>query len=151
MKRFGEIPGVIDHEHRYLTNSYHVNVRQLIDAFTKIDLESELQLQSMGGAISYVEAPDLTANIDAVEALVDYAYDKLIYFEINLRGLDQCDECGYEGTLIFKDGAWTCPKCGCNNLDKLKIERRTCGYLPSGRGWNAGKTDEINDRVLHLG
>lgn len=151
MKRFGEIPGIIDHEHRYLTNSYHVNVRQLIDAFTKIDLESELQLQSMGGAISYVEAPDLTANIDAVEALVDYAYDKLIYFEINLRGLDQCDECGYEGTLIFKDGAWTCPKCGCNNLDKLKIERRTCGYLPSGRGWNAGKTDEINDRVLHLG
>lgn len=150
MKRFGEIPGVIDKEHRYLTNSYHVNVRQKIDAFTKIDLESKLQRESMGGAISYIEAPDLTQNIDAVEALVDYAYDKLIYFEINLRGLDQCNECGYEGTLEYKDGKWTCPGCGCVDSDKLEPKRRTCGYIGSHK-WNDGKTDEIEDRVIHLG
>lgn len=149
--RFGVIEGITDHN--YITNSYHVNVREEIDAFKKLGFESEFQVLSPGGAISYVEVPNMTGNIEAVLAVMQYIYETIMYAELNTK-IDVCQECGYTGEAVCIDDGhgvktWTCPNCGNQNEATLKVVRRTCGYLGSTR-WNSGRTDEITDRVLHL-
>lgn len=149
-KRFGIIPEVT--EYNYVTNSYHVNVRERIDAFTKLKFESTFQELSPGGAISYVEMANLMQNLEAVEALVTYIYDNIMYAELNTK-IDICEKCGFEGEMKLTGEAghrdWICPNCRNTDHNTLKITRRTCGYLGQNF-WNAGRTDEINDRVLHL-
>lgn len=150
-KRFGKIPEVTDHN--YITNSYHVNVREKIDAFTKLWFESEFQKLSPGGAISYVETPNLNDNIDAVLAVMGFIYDHIMYAELNTKS-DYCQECGYDGEIkIVKDETgkliWRCPKCGNTDQHTLNVARRTCGYIGVNY-WNQGRTEEIADRVLHL-
>ena len=149
-KRFGEIKDVTDHD--YITNSYHVCVREEIDAFTKLKLESEFQKLSAGGAISYVEIPNMQNNIDAVITLIQYIYETIMYAELNTKS-DYCQVCGYEGEIQVKGDVgklyWECPNCGNTDTNKLNVARRTCGYIGSNF-WNQGRTQEIKERVLHL-
>lgn len=149
-KRFGIIPGVTDKN--YITNSYHVHVTEEIDAFSKLKFESEFQALSPGGAISYVEVPDLQNNIEAVLEVMTYIYDNIMYAELNTKS-DYCQVCGYDGQIqiVEDDGKliWKCPNCGNTDQDKMNVARRTCGYIGT-QFWNQGRTQEIKDRVLHL-
>ena len=149
-KRFGIIPDVTDHD--YITNSYHVNVREHIDAFTKLKFESEFQKLSPGGAISYVEVPNMQHNIPAVLSVMKFIYDNIMYAELNTKS-DYCQCCGYDGEIkiVEDDGklVWECPKCGNRDQSKMNVARRTCGYIGSNF-WNQGRTQEIRDRVVHL-
>ena len=150
-KRFGKIPGVTDKS--YITNSYHVNVTEEIDAFTKLTFESQFQKLSPGGAISYVEVPNMQDNLDAVLAVMKHIYENIMYAELNTK-CDYCMECGYDGEIQIKeddDGKliWVCPHCGNTNQDKMSVARRTCGYIGT-QFWNQGRTQEIKERVLHL-
>lgn len=150
-ERFGVIKEVTDHD--YITNSYHVNVREPIDPFTKLQFESEFQLLSPGGAISYIECADMTKNIDAVMAVIQFIYDNIMYAELNTKS-DYCQVCGYDGEIkIVTDNGrleWQCPNCGNRDKTKMNVTRRTCGYLGS-QFWNQGRTEEIRDRFIHLG
>ena len=150
-ERFGVIKEVTDHD--YITNSYHVNVREPIDPFTKLQFESEFQLLSPGGAISYIECADMTENIDAVMAVIQFIYDNIMYAELNTKS-DYCQVCGYDGEIkIVTDNGrleWQCPNCGNRDKTKMNVTRRTCGYLGS-QFWNQGRTEEIRDRFIHLG
>ena len=149
-KRFGIIDGITDHN--YITNSYHVNVREEIDAFTKLRFESQFQALSPGGALSYVEVPNMSNNIEAVLAVIGFIYDNIMYAELNTKS-DYCQVCGYDGEIkIVKDNGklvWECPNCKNRDQNKMNIARRTCGYIGS-HYWNQGRTEEIKDRVLHL-
>ena len=149
-KRFGIVKGVTDKN--YITNSYHVHVTEDIDAFDKLKLESKFQALSPGGAISYVEVPNMQDNIEAVLSVMKYIYDNIMYAELNTKS-DYCHECGYDGqiSIIEEEGKliWECPNCGNRNTDKLNVARRTCGYIGT-QFWNQGRTQEIKDRVLHL-
>lgn len=146
-EKYGDIPNVTDKG--YYTNSYHVDVREPIDAFSKISFESEFQNKSLGGAISYVEIPNLVNNVEAVEELIRYIYDNIQYGEFNTKS-DYCHVCGYDGEiLINEDNEWECPQCHNKDHGKMNVTRRTCGYLGENF-WNTGKTKEIKSRVLHL-
>ncbi len=150
-KRFGIIPGVTDKN--YITNSYHVHVTEEIDAFSKLKFESEFQKLSPGGAISYVEVPNMKQNIPAVLSVMKFIYDNIMYAELNTKS-DFCDVCGYDGEIQIKEDEngkliWECPTCGNRNPDKMSVARRTCGYIGT-QFWNQGRTQEIKDRVLHL-
>ena len=150
-KRFGIIKNVTDHN--YITNSYHVNVRENIDAFTKLRFESDFQRLSPGGAISYVEVPNMQNNIPAVLSVMKYIYDNIMYAERNTKS-DYCEVCGYDGEIKIvedKNGklVWECPNCGNRDQSKMSVARRTCGYIGT-QFWNQGRTQEIKDRVLHL-
>lgn len=149
--RFGVIKEITDHD--YITNSYHVNVREPIDPFTKLQFESEFQLLSPGGAISYIECADMTKNIDAVMAVIQFIYDNIMYAELNTKS-DYCQVCGYDGEIkiVTDEGRleWECPNCGNRDKTKMNVCRRTCGYLGS-QFWNQGRTEEIRDRFIHLG
>ena len=150
-KRFGIIEGVTDKN--YITNSYHVHVTEDIDAFSKLSLESKFQALSPGGAISYVEVPNMQDNIEAVLQVMKYIYDNIMYAELNTKS-DYCQECGYDGEILIKkdeDGklVWECPKCGNRDQNKMNVARRTCGYIGT-QYWNQGRTQEIQERVLHL-
>jgi ribonucleoside-triphosphate reductase len=150
-KRFGIVPGVTDKN--YITNSYHIHVTEEIDAFDKLTIESKFQALSPGGAISYVEVPDMQNNIPAVMALLRHIYDNIMYAELNTKS-DYCQCCGYDGEIrIIEDDqgklVWECPSCGNRDQDKMNVARRTCGYIGT-QFWNQGRTQEIRDRVLHL-
>ena len=149
-KRFGIIPGITDKN--YITNSYHVHVSEKIDAFTKLKFESEFQKLSPGGAISYVEVPNMQDNLEAVMSVLQFIYDNIMYAELNTKS-DYCQVCGYDGEIkiVEDDGklVWECPKCGNRDQNKLNVARRTCGYIGT-QFWNQGRTQEIKDRVLHL-
>ncbi|WP_077598394.1 anaerobic ribonucleoside-triphosphate reductase [Olsenella urininfantis] len=149
-KRFGNVRGITDHG--YITNSYHVNVREEIDAFTKLQFESEFQRLSPGGAISYVEVPNMQDNLEAVLRLMQYIYDHIMYAELNTKS-DYCQVCGYDGEIqiVEDDGklVWECPHCHNHDQSKMNVARRTCGYIGT-QFWNQGRTEEIKDRVLHL-
>ncbi|MCC8028687.1 MAG: anaerobic ribonucleoside-triphosphate reductase [Lachnospiraceae bacterium] len=149
-KRFGVIAGVTDKN--YITNSYHVHVTEEIDAFEKLKFESKFQALSPGGAISYVEVPNLQNNLDAVLSVMQYIYDNIMYAELNTKS-DYCQECGFNGEILIKeeDGKlfWECPSCGNRDESKLNVARRTCGYIGT-QFWNQGRTQEIKERVLHL-
>ncbi len=146
-QRFGTIKDVTDKG--YYTNSYHVDVREKIDAFDKLSFESEFQKISSGGSISYIEIPNMNKNIDALEAVVKFIYDNIQYAEFNTKS-DFCHECGFDGEIIInKDNEWECPNCGNKDHSKLTVVRRTCGYLGENF-WNVGKTKEIKQRVMHL-
>lgn len=146
-RRFGKIKGITDRN--YITNSYHVPVFEEIDAFSKLKLESEFQRLSPGGAISYIEAPNLTNNLDAVLSVIHFIYDNIMYAEINTKS-DYCQQCGYSGEIkIDDDLEWYCPNCGNRDHNKLNVARRTCGYIGTNF-WNKGRTQEIKERVLHL-
>ena len=149
-KRFGIIPGITDKN--YITNSYHVHVTEQIDAFTKLKFESEFQQLSPGGAISYVEVPNMQDNLEAVMSVLQFIYDNIMYAELNTKS-DYCQCCGYDGEvqIVEDDGklVWQCPKCGNRDQNKLNVARRTCGYIGT-QFWNQGRTQEIKDRVLHL-
>ena len=149
-KRFGIVPGITDKN--YITNSYHVHVSEQIDAFTKLKFESDFQRLSPGGAISYVEVPNMQDNLEAVISVLQFIYDNIMYAELNTKS-DYCQVCGYDGEIkIVKDDGklvWECPKCGNRDQNKLNVARRTCGYIGT-QFWNQGRTQEIKDRVLHL-
>ena len=149
-KRFGIVPGITDKN--YITNSYHVHVSEPIDAFTKLKFESEFQRLSPGGAISYVEVPNMQDNLEAVISVLQFIYDNIMYAELNTKS-DYCQCCGYDGEIkiVEDDGklVWECPKCSNRDQNKLNVARRTCGYIGT-QFWNQGRTQEIKDRVLHL-
>ena len=150
-KRFGIIPGITDKS--YITNSYHVHVAEHIDAFTKLSFEAEFQQLSPGGAISYVEVPNMQNNVEAVLQLMQFIYDNIMYAELNTKS-DYCQICGFDGEIEIQedeDGklVWTCPQCGNRDQSKMNVARRTCGYIGT-QYWNQGRTQEIRDRVLHL-
>lgn len=150
-ERFGVIEDITDHD--YITNSYHISVREPIDAFTKLKKEAEFQKLSPGGAISYIEVPNLQDNIDAVLSVIQYIYDHIMYAELNTKS-DYCQVCGYDGEIQIKQDEsgrlfWECPNCGNHDQSRLNVARRTCGYIGS-QFWNQGRTAEIKDRVLHL-
>lgn len=150
-RRFGIIEGITDKN--YITNSYHVDVKEEIDAFTKLKFESQFQALSTGGAISYVEVPDMQNNIPAVLSVMQFIYDNIMYAELNTKS-DYCHECGYDGQIEIvedEDGKliWKCPKCGNMDQSKMNVARRSCGYIGT-QFWNQGRTQEIKDRVLHL-
>lgn len=149
-KRFGKIPGVTDKN--YITNSYHVHVSEKIDAFKKLEFEAEFQKLSPGGAISYVEVPNMQDNIPAVLSVMQYIYNHIMYAELNTKS-DYCQVCGYDGEIkiVEEEGklVWRCPNCGNEDQNKLNVARRTCGYIGT-QFWNQGRTQEIKDRVLHL-
>ena len=150
-KRFGMVPGITDKT--YITNSYHVHVTEQIDAFTKLRFEADFQQLSPGGAISYVEVPNMQQNIDAVLELMKYIYDNIMYAELNTKS-DYCQKCGFDGEIQIQedeDGklVWVCPNCGNTDQSKMNVARRTCGYIGT-QYWNQGRTQEIKDRVLHL-
>ena len=150
-KRFGIIKDVTDHN--YITNSYHVNVREKIDAFSKLKFESEFQKLSPGGAISYVEVPDMQDNIPAVLSIMQFIYENIMYAELNTKS-DYCECCGYDGEIkVVKDDfgklVWECPNCGNRDQNKMSVARRTCGYIGT-QWWNAGRTEEISQRILHV-
>ena len=149
-KRFGIVPGITDKN--YITNSYHVHVSEPIDAFTKLKFESEFQELSPGGAISYVEVPNMQDNLEAVISVLQFIYDNIMYAELNTKS-DYCQCCGYDGEIkiVEDDGklVWECPKCGNRDQNKMNVARRTCGYVGS-HFWNQGRTQEIRDRVVHL-
>lgn len=147
---FGTIEGITDHN--YITNSYHVNVRENIDAFKKLSFEAEFQKLSPGGAISYIEVPNMQDNIEAILSVIQFIYENIMYAEINTKS-DYCEVCGYDGEIkiVERDGKliWECPKCGNTDQNKMSVARRTCGYIGT-QFWNQGRTEEIRDRVLHL-
>ena len=149
-KRFGIVPGVTDKS--YITNSYHVHVTEDINAFDKLRFEAQFQHLSPGGAISYVEVPNMQNNIDAVLEVMKFIYDNIIYAELNTKS-DYCQECGYDGEIQIVDDngklVWECPNCHNRNQDKMNVARRTCGYIGT-QYWNQGRTQEIKERVLHL-
>ena len=149
-KRFGIVPGITDKN--YITNSYHVHVSEQIDAFTKLKFESDFQRLSPGGAISYVEVPNMQDNLEAVISVLQFIYDNIMYAELNTKS-DYCQVCGYDGEIkiVEDDGklVWECPKCHNRDQNKLNVARRTCGYIGT-QFWNQGRTAEIKDRVLHL-
>ena len=149
-KRFGIVPGITGKN--YITNSYHVHVSEQIDAFTKLKFESDFQRLSPGGAISYVEVPNMQDNLEAVISVLQFIYDNIMYAELNTKS-DYCQVCGYDGEIkiVEDDGklVWECPKCGNRDQNKLNVARRTCGYIGT-QFWNQGRTQEIKDRVLHL-
>jgi ribonucleoside-triphosphate reductase len=150
-RMFGTIEGVTDHN--YITNSYHVNVREHIDAFRKLKFEAEFQALSPGGAISYIEVPNMQQNIPAVLTVIRYIYDNIMYAELNTKS-DYCMCCGYDGEILIKDDEsgkliWECPNCGNWDQSKMSVARRTCGYIGT-QFWNQGRTQEIRDRVMHL-
>ena len=149
-KRFGIVPGITDKN--YITNSYHVHVSEPIDAFTKLKFEADFQRLSPGGAISYVEVPNMQDNLEAVISVLQFIYDNIMYAELNTKS-DYCQVCGYDGEIkiVEDDGklVWECPKCGNRDQNKLNVARRTCGYIGT-QFWNQGRTQEIKDRVLHL-
>ena len=149
-KRFGIVPGITDKN--YITNSYHVHVSEPIDAFTKLKFEGDFQRLSPGGAISYVEVPNMQDNLEAVMSVLQFIYDNIMYAELNTKS-DYCQCCGYDGEIriVEDDGklVWECPKCGNRDQNKLNVARRTCGYIGT-QFWNQGRTQEIKDRVLHL-
>ena len=150
-KRFGKVPGVTDRN--YITNSYHVHVTEEIDAFDKLALEAKFQTLSPGGAISYVEVPNMQNNVEAVLSVMKFIYDNIMYAELNTKS-DYCQECGFDGEIGIKnDGhgklVWECPNCGNTDQSKLNVARRTCGYIGT-QFWNQGRTQEIKERVLHL-
>ncbi len=149
-KRFGIVPGITDRN--YITNSYHVHVAEQIDAFTKLKFESDFQKHSPGGAISYVEVPNMQDNLEAVIKVMQFIYDNIMYAELNTKS-DYCQVCGYDGeiSIVEEDGklVWECPKCHNRDQNKLNVARRTCGYIGT-QFWNQGRTAEIKDRVLHL-
>ena len=150
-KRFGVIPGITDKN--YITNSYHIHVTEQINAFDKLAFESQFQALSPGGAISYVEVPNMQQNLDAVLEVMKFIYDHIMYAELNTKS-DYCQVCGYDGEIEIKedkDGKliWVCPQCGNTDQSKMNVARRTCGYIGT-QYWNQGRTQEIRDRVLHL-
>ena len=150
-KRFGIVPGVTDRT--YITNSYHVHVTEPMDAFAKLTLESKFQLLSPGGAISYVEVPNMQSNIPAILDVIKFIYDNIMYAELNTKS-DYCQVCGWDGEIKIESDEngkliWRCPKCGCTDQSKMNVARRTCGYIGS-QYWNQGRTAEIRDRVMHL-
>ncbi len=150
-KRFGIIPGITDKN--YITNSYHVHVTEPINAFDKLKFESQFQHLSTGGAISYVEVPNMQDNLEAVMQVIKYIYDNIMYAELNTKS-DYCQVCGYDGEIVIEDDPdgkliWVCPNCGNKDQTKMNVARRTCGYIGS-QFWNQGRTQEIRDRVLHL-
>ena len=149
-RRFGIVPGITDKG--YITNSYHVHVTEEIDAFTKLSFESAFQRLSPGGAISYVEVPNMQDNLEAVISVMQYIYDNIMYAELNTKS-DYCQVCGYDGEIqiVEDDGklVWECPCCGNRDQSKMNVARRTCGYIGT-QYWNQGRTQEIKDRVLHL-
>ena len=149
-KRFGLIPGITDKG--YITNSYHVHVTEEIDAFSKLAFEAQFQHLSPGGAISYIEVPNMQQNLDAVLEVMRFIYDNIIYAELNTKS-DYCQECGFDGEIEIKDDdgklVWVCPQCGNTDQSKMNVARRTCGYIGT-QYWNQGRTQEIKDRVLHL-
>ena len=150
-KRFGVVPGITDRN--YITNSYHVHVTEHIDAFTKLKFESEFQKLSPGGAISYVEVPNMQDNLEAVIKVMQFIYENIMYAELNTKS-DYCQVCGYDGEIKIVENAdgkliWQCPNCGNTDQDKMNVARRTCGYIGT-QYWNQGRTQEIKDRVLHL-
>ena len=150
-KRFGVIPNVTDKN--YITNSYHVHVTEDIDAFSKLRFEAKFQRLSPGGAISYVEVPNMSHNLEAVLELMRYIYDNIMYAELNTKS-DFCQICGFDGEIAVvpdEDGklVWECPNCKNRNQDKMNVARRTCGYIGT-QFWNQGRTQEIKERVLHL-
>ena len=150
-KRFGIIPGVTDRN--YITNSYHVHVSENINAFDKLTFESQFQELSPGGAISYVEVPNMENNLDAVLAVMQHIYDHIMYAELNTKS-DYCQICDYHGEIGIvtdDDGklVWECPNCGNREQEKMNVARRTCGYIGT-QFWNQGRTQEIKERVLHL-
>ena len=150
-KRFGIIKDVTDHN--YITNSYHCSVREQIDAFTKLKFESEFQELSPGGAISYVEVPNMQNNIKAVISVIQFIANNIMYAELNTKS-DYCYECGYDGEIqIVEDDngklVWECPKCHNRDQHRMSVARRSCGYIGTNF-WNQGRTQEIKDRVLHL-
>ena len=150
-KRFGIVPGITDKN--YITNSYHIHVTEKINAFDKLAFESQFQALSPGGAISYVEVPNMQHNIDAVLEVMKFIYDHIMYAELNTKS-DYCQVCGFDGEIEIKedeDGKliWVCPQCGNTDQSKMNVARRTCGYIGT-QYWNQGRTQEIRDRVLHL-
>ena len=146
-ERFGKIKGITDRD--YITNSYHVPVFEEIDAFTKLKLESEFQKLSPGGAISYIETPNMTNNLDAVMEIIKFIYENIMYAELNTKS-DYCQACGYNGEILLDDKLeWYCPECGNTNHDTLNVARRTCGYIGTNF-WNKGRTQEIKERVIHI-
>ena len=149
-RRFGLVPGVTDKG--YITNSYHVNVTEEIDAFAKLKFEAQFQALSIGGAVSYVEVPNMQDNLEAVIAVMQFIYDNIMYAELNTKS-DYCQKCGYDGEiLVVEDGGklvWECPHCGNRDQDTMNVARRTCGYIGT-QFWNQGRTEEIKERVLHL-
>ena len=146
-ERFGDIEDVTDKG--YYTNSYHVDVREKINAFDKLKFESQFQPISSGGAISYIEIPNMKNNIPALETVVKFIYDNIQYAEFNTKS-DYCHICGFDGEIIINDNnEWECPQCGNKDHNKMNVTRRTCGYLGENF-WNVGKTKEIKSRVLHL-
>ncbi len=145
--RFGVVKGITDRN--YITNSYHVPVFEEIDAFTKLKLESEFQKLSPGGAISYIETPNLENNLDVVMEVIEYIYNNIMYAELNTKS-DYCQACGYTGEILIDDNLeWYCPNCGNKDHDKLNVARRTCGYIGTNF-WNKGRTEEIKERVMHI-
>ena len=145
--RFGVVKGITDRN--YITNSYHVPVFEEIDAFTKLKLESEFQKLSPGGAISYIETPNLENNLDVVMEVIEYIYNNIMYAELNTKS-DYCQACGYTGEILIDDNLeWYCPNCGNRDHDKLNVARRTCGYIGTNF-WNKGRTEEIKERVMHI-
>ena len=149
--RFGIVKGVTDKS--YITNSYHIHVTEDIDAFTKLKIESKFQLLSPGGAISYVEVPNMQDNLEAVISVMQFIYDNIMYAELNTKS-DYCQECGYDGEILIENDEnnkliWKCPKCGNTDQNKMNVARRTCGYIGT-QYWNQGRTQEIKERVLHL-
>ena len=149
-KRFGIVPGVTDKP--YITNSYHVHVTEEIDAFAKLAFEAQFQALSTGGAISYVEVPNMQQNLEAVLQIIRYIYDNIMYAELNTKS-DYCQACGFDGEIriVEDDGklVWECPNCGNRDQDTMNVARRTCGYIGT-QYWNQGRTAEIKERVLHL-
>ena len=146
-ERFGVIKGITDRD--YITNSYHIPVFEEIDAFSKLAIEAEFQKLSPGGAISYIETPNLTNNLDVVMEVIQFIYDNIMYAELNTKS-DYCQECGYDGEILLDDNLeWYCPNCGNRDHDKLNVARRTCGYIGSNF-WNRGRTQEIKERVIHI-
>ncbi|MDE5618742.1 MAG: anaerobic ribonucleoside-triphosphate reductase, partial [Clostridia bacterium] len=145
--KYGTVPDVTDKG--YYTNSYHVDVRENIDAFSKFSFESQFQVISSGGCISYIEIPNMAHNLEAMREVVKYIYDNIQYAEFNTKS-DYCHECGYDGEIIINDNnEWECPTCHNKDQRKMNVTRRTCGYLGENF-WNLGKTKEIKSRVLHL-
>ncbi len=145
--RFGVIDGITDKD--YITNSYHVNVKEEIDAFKKLGFEAQFQKISSGGAVSYVEVTNLNDNLDAIEQLVDYMYETIQYAEINTKS-DYCQVCGFDGEILLDESLeWYCPNCGNRNHNKMNVCRRTCGYL-GDNFWSRGRTQEIGERYVHI-
>jgi ribonucleoside-triphosphate reductase len=149
-RRFGIIEGVTDKS--YITNSYHVHVTEDINAFDKLKFEAQFQALSPGGAISYVEVPDMQNNLEAVLQVMKFIYENIIYAELNTKS-DYCQVCGWDGEIQIAEEngklIWKCPQCGNTDQDKMNVARRTCGYIGT-QFWNQGRTQEIRDRVLHL-